>query len=157
MVKDFAAMKAEIKPVMTCEEVNDLVDRLMAIDDENLDASATETTRIFSVLQYLYMVQARRLSRAMNDLKKVEHHRRRRYEGKLGADHYKNEPLTEAVLKTDIDRWLGVDEVVTEARELFAEQDRIVKLIEGAMKQLNSRTWDIKNAVAYKQMLMGTV
>lgn len=137
------------------EEIETYVDGLLAINGDDLDAEAIRNTRIFTKLSRIYVLRCRKLAELHTQLSKLEHKRKRYYSGKETAETYKKEPLTEAILKSDIDSWMDIDPIITEMRGLVKEEDRIVKFIEEAKGMLRWRGSDVKNAIEYRKLMMG--
>ena len=142
-------------PESTFDEVNDQVAVLLEIDMTALDVAAVENVKIFSCLQKLYNIHTKKLHRMTVQFKKVEMQRWKHYCGKMPPDHYKQEPLREAILKQDIDRYMAVDDTYQSAKSLLDEQDRIVSLIEKSKQEVKSRGFNIKNAIDYQRMING--
>ena len=139
----------------TFEEISTYVDSLLAINGDNLDTASIENPKIFTQLHRMYVQAGRKLEKMLNQKDKVEHLRTRHYNGKMPAEHYKKDPLNEAVLKTDIPMMLNIDPIVVEVRSIVKEQERIVEYLEEAKKQLKSRSYDIKTAVEWRKIMMG--
>jgi hypothetical protein len=137
------------------EQVEEHVDDLLSIDSNNLDAEALRNSRIFTKLSRIYVIRSRKLAELHTQLAKLEHKRKRYYSGKETAETYKKEPLTEAILKSDIDSYMAIDPIIVEMRELVKEEDRIVRFIEDAKGLLRWRGNDIKNAIEYRKLMMG--
>jgi len=139
----------------TYEEIEKYVEEQLAIDGNELDSEAIRNSRIFTKLNRIYVLRGRRLSELNTQLDRLEHKRKRYYGGKETAETYKNEPLTEAILKSDIDSYMNIDPIIVEMRNLVKEEDRIVKFIEEAKGMLRWRGNDIKNAIEYRKLMMG--
>lgn len=137
------------------EDVEKYVDELTHINPDNLDAESIRTPKIFTKLNRIYVLKARRLSELSNQLAKLEHKRKRYYNGKETAEVYKKEPLTEAILKSDVDSYMAIDPLIVELRDLVKEEDRIVKFLEDAKGMLRWRGNDIKNAIEYRKLMLG--
>lgn len=139
----------------TYEEIETEVDRLLSINPDDLDREAIRNPKIFTNLNRMYVQKSRRLSELYNALNKLEHKRHRYYAGKATAEEYKKEPLTEAILKTDIPSYMNIDPLVSELRDHVKECERVVKFLEDAKGQLRQRGFDIKNAIDYRKMMLG--
>ncbi len=137
------------------EQIEEYVDGLLNINGDDLDAEAIRNPKIFSKLSRIYVLRGRKLSELQTQLARLEHKRKRYYSGKETAEVYKKEPLTEAILKTDIDSYMAIDPIIVEMRNLVKEEDRIVKFIEDAKGLLRWRGNDIKNAIEYRKLMMG--
>lgn len=148
--------KVAVSDAMTHEEVVSLLEDLLDIGaDSDLEVEIKKQPKIFAVLERLYSVHSRKLAILHTQRAKVERLRTMFYDGKLPASHYQKEPLAVAVLKSDIPKLLDTDVQMTEMRALYNEQDRLVKSIERAKEQLRSRTWDLKNIIEYRKLLLG--
>lgn len=139
----------------TYEEINSHVDTLLSISSENLDAESIRNTKIFTELHKIYVIRARKLIKLKTEKDKLEQKRKRHYEGKMPAEHYKKEPLNEAVLKSDIPILMNIDPLVIEIRGLVDEEEKIVEFLEASKGMLKTRSFDIKNAIAWRQLMMG--
>lgn len=139
----------------TYEQIEAEVDRLLAINPDDLDGEAIRGPKIFTSLNRMYIQKSRKLSELSNALNKLEHKRNRYYGGKESADTYKKEPLTEAILKTDIPSYMNIDPLVVEMRTIVKEAERCVKFLEDAKGQLRQRGFDIKNALDFRRMMLG--
>lgn len=148
-------MEQEVKPGMTLEEIISVVDPLLSINDDNLAHESTRQVKIFTTIQRLYMWNTRELEKRIQEVERVKNFRYRFYAGKLPSDHYKKEPLREAILKSDIDQYLKIDPVLVEAKERCSEQERIVKFIEDAKKMLGDRGYLLRTALDFQRMTLG--
>ena len=148
-------MTKEITKDMSLEDIIDAVDELIGINNENIDAEASRQTRIFTSLQKLYMWNTRKLETMVNEHEKVKAFRKKFYEGKLPSEHYKKEPLREAILKSDVEQYLKVDQVLLEAKARLTEQERIVKYLEDSKKMLSDRTYLLSTALNFQKMCAG--
>lgn len=137
------------------EQVEDEIGKLLAINPDDLDGEALRGPKIFTSINRIYIQKSRRLSELLTGLHKLEHKRNRYYGGKDTAESYRKEPLTEAILKTDIPSYMNIDPLVVEMRELVKETERIVKFIEDSKGQLRQRGFDIKNALDFRRMMLG--
>lgn len=139
----------------TYEEIEGEVDRLLAINPDDLDGEAIRNAKIFTSINRIYIYKSRKLGELLTALHKLELSRQRYYSGKATAEQYKKEPLTEAILKTDIPNHMNVDPLVVEMRNVVKECERTVKFLEDAKGQLRQRGFDIKNAIDYRKMMLG--
>lgn len=139
----------------TYEQIEAEIDRLLAINPDELDAEALRGGKVFTAINRIYIQKSRQLGKLLNLQARVEQKRQRYYAGKESAEVYKKEPLTEAILKTDIPMYMSTDEVVTEVRNLVKEAERCVKFLEDSKGQLRQRGFDIKNALDFRRMMLG--
>jgi hypothetical protein len=139
----------------TYEEVSEYIDGLLSIDSEKLDSEAVRNQHIFASINRVYIQKSRKLYSMINKQDKLELSRYRHYNGKETKEHYREEPLTESLLKTDIPLYMNVDPLVIEMRSMVKECERIVKYLEDAKGSLRSRGFDIKNAIDYRKLMLG--
>jgi hypothetical protein len=140
---------------MTLEQIIEFVDNQIGINNDAIDQEASRHVKIFTEIQKLYMWNTRKLEQLSIEADKVKMFRTRFYSGKLPGEYYKKEPLREAILKTDIDQYVKVDNVYIEARTRLSEQERIVKYLEDAKKQLSDRTYLLNTALSFQRMNLG--
>ena len=139
----------------TYEEVSEYIDGLLTIDSEKLDDEAVRNQKIFADINRAYIQKSRKLYSLINQQDKIELGRYRHYNGKETKEHYREDPLTESLLKTDIPLYMNVDPLVVEMRSLVKECERIVKYLEDAKGSLRSRGFDIKNAIEFRKIMLG--
>lgn len=139
----------------TYEEIESEIDKLLEVNGDDLDAEAIRNTKIFTKISRIYIQKSRQLGKLLDQQKQIEHVRKRHYSGKLTSEHYKKEPLNEAILKADIPEYMDIDPLVVEMRNQVKECERIVKFLEDSKKTLYSRGFDIKNAIDYRKMMLG--
>lgn len=137
------------------EEIEKVVEDLLYINPDNLDGEALNNQKIFPKISRIYIQKSRKLMDLTKTMAKLEHKRRRYYSGKESAEIYKKEPLTEAILKSDVDNYMAIDPLVVEMRGLVKECEMIVKFLEESKGQLRSRGFDIKNSIEYRKMMLG--
>ncbi len=134
-------------------ELIEYVDNLLSTDTSKLDVESLRGNRIFSNLQKLKHIQDKKLRGLMQVKAECEHKRWLHYSGKESGKHYKENPLPEAILKTDVEKYMAIDTKVVIVREAVKTQDAICLFIEEALKQASRRSFDIKNALAWQQMI----
>lgn len=139
----------------TFEDIEKVVNEELAINPDDLDLEAIRNQKIFGKFSKMYVEKSRHLAELLDQQAKVEFNRYRHYAGKLSGEHYKKEPITEAILKTDIPSYMAIDAVVVEMRNLVKECERTVKYLEESKKSLYGRGFDIKNAIDYRRLMMG--
>lgn len=139
----------------TFEEVSAFVDGLLVISPDDLDAEAIRNQRIFSDISRIYIQKSRKLMAVTTQLDKLEHKRFRHYAGKETAAHYREDPLPEAILKSDIPSHMNIDPLLIEMRSIVRETEMTVKYLEECKGSLRSRGFDIKNAIEYRKLMMG--
>ena len=70
---------------------------------------------------------------------------------KNDAKVYVTKPFDLKVLKTDLHIYIESDEDIIKAEHKIAYLETVIKYIDGVLKSIQSRGWDIKNAISWKQ------
>ena len=129
------------------------------IDELNLGSESTKTPELHAkYLNYLttFKLQLRKYESQMLTLRRIKH---RYFRGelskeeldKLGWDQYLgNQPL-----KNEMQEFLDSDEDVIKIVDKVEYVEACLYQCETIMRSLNSRTWDIKNAVEWTKFTNG--
>lgn len=138
------------------EEILDEVERLTAIDTDNLDIAYQDSSKNMSKLQRLYWTEGTKLKGLQDTQKSIKLQRWKHYSGKMPSAHYAKNPLQEAVQKTDLPMYIDADPLVQNMNKVVAESEVRIKAIETAIKVMASRGYDIKALIDYKKFTSGT-
>lgn len=79
------------------------------------------------------------------------------YGGKADAKVYAAKPFDLKVLKTDLQMYINSDEDILNLQGKIAYYESIIKYIEGVIKSIDNRGWDIRNATEWKKFEAGMV
>ena len=79
------------------------------------------------------------------------------YGGKADAKVYAAKPFDLKVLKTDLQMYINSDEDILNLQGKIAYYESIVKYIEGIIKSIDNRGWDIRNATDWKKFEAGMI
>ena len=79
------------------------------------------------------------------------------YGGKADAKVYAAKPFDLKVLKTDLQMFINSDEDILNLQGKIAYYESIVKYIEGIIKSIDNRGWDIRNATDWKKFEAGMI
>jgi hypothetical protein len=84
-------------------------------------------------------------------MRKADHQRMYRakweyYGGKADAKVYVAKPFDLKVLKTDLQMYINSDDEILELQGKMSYYESIIKYIDGVIKSIDNRQWDIKNA-----------
>ena len=77
------------------------------------------------------------------------------YGGKSDAKVYATKPFDLKVLKTDLNIYIESDEDIIKIEHKISYLETVVKYLDGVLKSINSRGWDIKNAISWRQFESG--
>ena len=79
------------------------------------------------------------------------------YGGKADAKVYAAKPFDLKVLKTDLQMYIASDNDIIDISNKIAYLETTIKFIDGVIKSIDNRGWDIKNAISWKQFEAGMI
>ena len=79
------------------------------------------------------------------------------YGGKSDAKIYVAKPFDLKVLKTDLHMYITSDEEIIELSDKISYLETILEFIDGILKSIDRRGWDIKNAQDWKRFEAGMI
>ena len=79
------------------------------------------------------------------------------YGGKADAKVYAAKPFDLKILKTDLQMYINSDEDILNLQGKIAYYESIIKYIDGVIKSIENRGWDIRNATEWKKFEAGMV
>ena len=77
--------------------------------------------------------------------------------GKADAKVYVAKPFDLRVLKTDLQMYINSDEEILALQGKISYYESIIKYIDGIIKSIDNRGWDIRNATEWKKFEAGMV
>ena len=77
------------------------------------------------------------------------------YGGKADAKVYVAKPFDLKVLKNDLAMYITSDEEIIKLMDKIGYLEIVVKYIDGVIKSIDNRGWDIKNAIEWKKFEAG--
>ena len=79
------------------------------------------------------------------------------YGGKADPEVYRDNPFDHKILKQDIPLYLESDEELIKAKQKVEYYKMCMDSCERILKQIQSRGWDIKNAIEWRKFVDGAV
>ena len=142
---------------MTLDELKMEVYLALKVNDERLDTEALKNQELYAK----YLDHKSRfellLHKAKGDYKKMYREKWEYYGGKADAKVYVTKPFDLKVLKTDLHIYIESDEDIIKAEHKIAYLETVIKYIDGVLKSIQNRGWDIKNAISWKQFEAGMI
>ena len=140
---------------MTLDELKLQVQKDLKVDDEHLDTESLKNQEIKAT----YLDHKSRyellLYRAKGDYKRLYREKWEYYGGKADAKVYAAKPFDLKVLKNDLQMYINSDEDIIELEKKVVYYETIVEFIDGVIKSIDNRGWDIRNAQDWKKFLAG--
>lgn len=140
---------------MTLDELKIQVQNDLKVDNEHLDTESLKNQEI----KAKYLDHKSRyellLFKAKGDYKRLYREKWEYYGGKADAKVYVTKPFDLKVLKSDLSVYIESDEDIIQIEHKVAYLETVVKYIDGVLRSINSRGWDIKNAIDWKKFEAG--
>ena len=95
------------------------------------------------------------LARSKGDYQVLYREKWEYYGGKADAKVYAAKPFDLKVLKTDLQIYISSDSDIIELSNKIAYLETTIKFIDGVIKSIDNRGWDIKHAISWKQFEAG--
>jgi hypothetical protein len=142
---------------MTLDELQQMAEKDLKMDDLEL---ADESLKSASLHQkYLGIYNNFRQLKLMNEgTYKVKYRQKwEYYNGKADAQVYRDNPFDHKILKQDLPIYLESDEELIKLKQKVEYYGWCIDSCERILKQIQSRGWDIKNAIEWRKFLDGGV
>ena len=79
------------------------------------------------------------------------------YGGKADAKIYASKPFDLRVLKTDLAMYINSDDDIIELGAKISYLETVIKYIEGVIKSIDNRGWDVSHAISWKKFEAGMI
>ena len=143
---------------MTLEELQkEAREDLAIIDQEKLDQESYKNQNIKPKwLEYRTRYDQLLIMRR-SDHQRLWREKWEYYGGKADAKVYAAKPFDIKVLKTDLQMYIQSDDDILELQSKISYYESIVKYIDGVIKSIDNRGWDIRNATDWKRFEAGMI
>ena len=142
---------------MTLDELKMEVYLALKVNDERLDTEALKNQELYAK----YLDHKSRfellLHKAKGDYKKMYREKWEYYGGKADAKVYASKPFDLKVLKTDLAMYINSDDEVIELGAKISYLETVIKFIEGIIKSIDNRGWDVSHAINWKKFEAGMI
>lgn len=141
---------------MTLEELQkEAREDLAIVDQEKLDQESYKNQNIKPKwLEYRTRYDQLLIMRR-SDHQRLWREKWEYYGGKADAKVYAAKPFDIKVLKTDLQMYIQSDDDILELQSKISYYESIVKYIDGVIKSIDNRGWDIRNATDWKKFEAG--
>ena len=136
---------------MTLDELKLQVKKDLEVDDETLDKESYKNQELYAKYLDHKTNFELLLYKAKGDYKILFKDKWEYYGGKADAKIYVTKPFDLKVLKTDLNIYIESDEDIIKLEHKIAYLETTIKYIDGVLRSIQSRGWDIKNAISWKQ------
>mgnify|MGYP003121502815 FL=1 len=140
---------------MTLDELKIQVAMDLKVNDERLDTESLKNQELYA--KYLDIKSRFELLmyKAKGDYKMLYRDKWEYYGGKSDANVYVTKPFDLKVLKSDLSIYIESDEEIIQIENKIVYLETVCKYVDGVMKAISGRGWDIKNAIQWKNFEAG--
>ena len=142
---------------MTLDELKLQVKKDLEVDDETLDKESYKNQELYAKYLDHKTNFELLLYKAKGDYKILFKDKWEYYGGKADAKIYVTKPFDLKVLKTDLNIYIESDEEIIKLEHKIAYLETTIKYIDGVLRSIQSRGWDIKNAISWKLFEAGMI
>ena len=97
------------------------------------------------------------LQKANGDYQRMYRQKWEYYGGKADVKIYVSNPFDLKVLKNDLAMYISSDEEIIQLMDKIGYLEIVIKYLEGIIKSIDNRGWDIKNAIEWKKFEAGMI
>ena len=142
---------------MTLDELQAQAEKDLSIDDTELDLESLKTPQLHSQYLKTYSTYALMMKKAEGDYSKLHIKKWLFFTGKADPQEYKDKNFDLKVLRQDVDKFIDADEEIIKSKQKIEYLKQICGYCESILKQINNRTFQIKNAIDWKKFTMGSM
>ena len=142
---------------MTLDELQAKAEKDLTIDDTELDLESLKTPQLHSQYLKTYSTYALMLKKAEGDYSKLHIKKWLFFTGKAEPEEYKEKNFDLKVLRQDVDKFIDSDDEIIKLKQKIEYLKQICHYCESTLKQINNRTFQIKNAIEWKKFTMGSM
>ena len=142
---------------MDLEQLQELADKDLNINDTELDLESLKTPQLHNkYLKHLTKFKLL-LTRAEDDFTRVKSDKWEYYTGKADPAVYQLKPFNLKILYKDVDKYIESDEEWIKANQKVKYLETIVDFLDRTLRQINNRTFTIKNAIDWRKFTSGAI
>ena len=142
---------------MTLDELKQIVYKELPVDKDHLDTESLRNQELYAkFIDYKTNFEFL-LAKAKGEYKILYKEKWEYYGGKSDAKVYVTKPFDLKILKNDLHIYIESDKEIIDAENKIIYLETTTKYIDYALKSVQSRGWDIKNAIEWKKFEAGMV
>lgn len=142
---------------MDLEKLQELADKDLKINDVELDLESLKTPQLHNKYMKHLTKFKLMLSRAESELYSVKKNLWEYYTGKSDASVYAQKPFNLKILKQDVEQYIQSDDAFIKAKQKVDYLNTVVDFLDRTIKQINNRTFTIKNAIDWRKFTSGAI
>ena len=142
---------------MTLDELKQIVYKQLPVDKDHLDTESLRNQELYAKFIDYKTNFDFLLAKAKGEYKVLYKEKWEYYGGKADAKIYVTKPFDLKVLKNDLHIYIESDKEIIDAENKIVYLETTVKYTDYVLKSIQSRGWDIKNAIEWKKFEAGMV
>ena len=142
---------------MNLEEIQQQAEKDLKLDDTELDIESLKTPELHNKYLKLLSKFSLLLKKADSDYAVLHKDKWENYTGKADSKVYMEKPFDLKILRADVDKYLLSDSEIILLSQKIEYLRTVVNHIEQVLKQINNRTFQIKNAIEWKKFTSGGI
>ena len=140
---------------MNLDEIQILWEEDSKIDPDNLHQESLKIPSLHSKYYKIYNNITLLKKMEENKYKILKKEKWLYYSGKAEPEVYKNNPFDHKVLKPDIDKYMDADSDLIKIISKIEYYQIMISYLDGILKTILNRTYQIKNAIEYMRFTAG--
>ena len=142
---------------MTLEELQDLAEKDLRINDTELDLESLKTPQLHNKYMKHLTKFKLMLSKAEAEFAQTKRTLWEYYTGKADASVYAQKPFDLKILRNDVDQYIHSDDEYIKAKQKVDYLSTIVDYLDRTIRQIQSRDWNIRNAIEWRKFTSGAI
>jgi hypothetical protein len=142
---------------MTLEELQDLAEKDLRINDTELDLESLKTPQLHNKYMKHLTKFKLMLSKAEAEFSQTRKTLWEYYTGKADASVYAQKPFDLKILKQDVDQYIQSDDEYIKAKQKVDYLSTTTDFLDRTIRQIQSRDWNIRNAIEWRKFTSGAI
>ena len=141
---------------MNLETIQSMWEKDSQIDKDNLHDESLKIPALHAKYHEMFNTILLLRKRAEQQRKNIRHARYEYYSGKADPEVYIENPFPKKIRDKDtMTKYMDADEKLSESSLKIDYYDTMLSYIESILKQINNRTYQIKNAIEWQKFIAG--
>ena len=141
---------------MNLETIQSMWEKDSQIDKDNLHDESLKIPALHAKYHEMFNTILLLRKRAEQQRKNIRHARYEYYSGKADPEVYIENPFPKKIRDKDtMTKYMDADEKLSESSLKIDYYDTMLSYLESILKQINNRTYQIKNAIEWQKFIAG--
>jgi len=140
---------------MNINEIEDLWEKDSQIDPDNLHLESIKIPNLHSKYYKIYNNISLLKKIEENKYLEIQKEKWLYYSGKASPEVYKENPFDHRVIKQDLDKYMSSDQDIIKSATKIDYYNLMLKYLESILKNIENRTFVIKNSIEWSKFTAG--